>query len=239
MRTITLAGHAGFCFGVGQAVERACAELDKAQAEHQQLYSLGALIHNKEVTEGFAQRGMITVSGLEEVPAGSVVLVRAHGEPPETFLQAARKNLTLVDATCPFVSKIHQLASEAAAGNRTVVIVGDPAHPEVAGITGWAGAGCITVDSPEDVQAAEALIRDRPVTVVAQTTITGEKFRSCVGQIRAYTDDAVIFDTICQATKQRQDGALELAGRSDLMVVIGDRTSSNSRKIGGNLQKSV
>jgi 4-hydroxy-3-methylbut-2-enyl diphosphate reductase len=159
------------------------------------------------------------------------VLVRAHGEPPETFLQAARKNLTLVDATCPFVSKIHQLASEAAAGNRTVVIVGDPAHPEVAGITGWAGAGCITVDSPKDVQAAEALIRDRPVTVVAQTTITGEKFRSCVGQIRAYTDDAVIFDTICQATKQRQDGALELAGRSDLMVVIGDRTSSNSQKL--------
>jgi 4-hydroxy-3-methylbut-2-enyl diphosphate reductase len=231
MRTITLADHAGFCFGVGQAVERAASELEKAQLRGSKLYCLGSLIHNKAVTRAFGEKGMVTVRSLEEVPPGAFVLIRAHGEPPETFQEAARKDLTLIDATCPFVSKIHHLAAEAASGQRRVVIVGDPSHPEVIGITGWAGARAITVNDPGDAEAAALLLKDQPVTVVAQTTITGEKFQACVDRIRSYTEDLIVYDTICQATKQRQDAALELAGKSDMMVVIGDRTSSNSQKL--------
>ena len=231
MRTITLADHAGFCFGVGQAVDRAAEELERAQLQGTKLYCLGALIHNKAVTGAFGEKGMVTVRNLEEVPPGASVLIRAHGEPPETFQEAARKELTLIDATCPFVSKIHHLAAEAASGQRRVVIVGDPSHPEVIGITGWAGSSALTVNDPKDADAAAALLKDQPVTVVAQTTITHEKFQTCVDRIRAYTDDVIVFDTICQATKQRQTAALELAEKSDLMVVIGDRTSSNSQKL--------
>lgn len=231
MRTITLAEHAGFCFGVGQAVDRACAELDRSQQEGKKLYCLGSLIHNKAVTGEFAQKGMETVKSLEEVPSGASVLIRAHGEPPETFREAAQREITLIDATCPFVSRIHQLAAQAAARGRFVVIVGDPAHPEVAGITGWAGPDCLTVDSPADVAAAASLLKDRPLTVVAQTTITGEKYRACAEQIRAYTGDAEVCYTICRATKERQEAARALAQKSDLMVVIGDKTSSNSQKL--------
>ena len=231
MRTITLADHAGFCFGVGQAVNRAAEELEAIGRRGEKLYCLGALIHNKTVTQDFEARGMVTVKSLEEVPRGASVLIRAHGEPPETFRVAAEKDLILIDATCPFVSKIHRLADEAASEQRRVVIIGDPGHPEVKGITGWAGASAVIVNDPEDAEAAAEILRDQPLTVVAQTTITGEKFRACLERIRSYSGDAVVFDTICQATKQRQDAALELAKKSDAMIVIGDRTSSNAQKL--------
>ncbi|HPF18598.1 MAG: bifunctional 4-hydroxy-3-methylbut-2-enyl diphosphate reductase/30S ribosomal protein S1 [Eubacteriales bacterium] len=231
MRTITLADHAGFCFGVGQAVDRAAEELEKAQKQGTKLYCLGSLIHNKAVTAEFAEKGMRTVTDLDEVPEGSSLLIRAHGEPPETFVRADKKQLTLIDATCPFVSKIHRLASEAAARQRRVVIIGDPAHPEVKGITGWAGLSALTINDPADADAASDLLKSQPVTVVAQTTITGEKFSACVDRIRTYARDVVVCDTICQATKQRQDCAQKLAEKSDLMIVIGDRTSSNAQKL--------
>lgn len=231
MRTITLAEHAGFCFGVGQAVQAACVALQEAVQDGETLYCLGPLIHNKEAARDFAEKGLVTVDALDEVPDGARVLIRAHGEPPETFEEGARRSLALIDATCPFVNKIHDLAQQAAQADRWVVIIGDPAHPEVAGITGWAGPSSIVVEDAAGIEAVRSTLEGKPLTIVAQTTITAEKFSECTERLREISEDVIVCDTICQATKQRQNSARKLAEVSDAMVVVGDRSSSNSQKL--------
>lgn len=229
MRTITLSDHAGFCFGVGAAVQKANEALQHKEKEP--LYCLGELIHNKIAIEEFEQKGLVTISSLEELPDGSSVLIRAHGEPPETFEAATKKNLKLIDATCPFVTKIHKLVSNATAEGRQIVIVGDPNHPEVKSIFGWALGKAFIIYNSEDADCLATKLQAAPVSVVAQTTITKERFDACVEAVKRYAFDVVVHDTICQATKERQNAAFELGKKSDLMIVIGDKTSSNSQKL--------
>ena len=231
MRTITLAEHAGFCFGVGQAVQRARDSLAQKKEENEKLYCLGELIHNKIAIEEFAQNGLVTIQDLSEVQNGASVLIRAHGEPPQTFDLAEKKHLKLIDATCPFVAKIHKLVAHAAREGRQVVIVGDPNHPEVKSIFGWALGRALIINDPKDVDGFVDELKDLPVSIVAQTTITKERFDLCIAAVKKYASDVLVYDTICQATKERQNAAFSLAQESDLMIVIGDKTSSNSQKL--------
>jgi 4-hydroxy-3-methylbut-2-enyl diphosphate reductase len=229
--TVTVAEHAGFCFGVKRAVDAAERELKKAAEDGVTLYCLGSLIHNKTVTDTLEQKGLITIRSIDEAQPGSRVLIRAHGEPDITYAAAKAKGITVCDETCPFVWRIHEAARKAGDAGRAVFVIGDPAHPEVIGILGSTDAAVGACDDPDKVRGFEDALKDKPVTALAQTTLTREKFNACCGVLKEICSDLAIEDTICNATRQRQDAAAKLAEESDAMVVIGDKNSSNSRKL--------
>ncbi|MCQ2561572.1 MAG: bifunctional 4-hydroxy-3-methylbut-2-enyl diphosphate reductase/30S ribosomal protein S1 [Clostridia bacterium] len=229
--TITVADHAGFCFGVQRAVDTAYEELEKSAGTGEKLYCLGSLIHNKIVTSELESKGLVTIKDISEAPAGAHVLIRAHGEPDSTYAAAAAAGTRITDATCPFVDKIHKSARRAGGLGRRVFVIGDPDHPEVIGILGAAPLKVGAADSPEDCLRFKNQLLGQPITAVAQTTISREKFDSCCAVLKEICTDLEIEDTICNATKQRQDGAKKLAAESDAMVVIGDHGSSNSNKL--------
>lgn len=228
---IRIADHAGFCFGVKRAVDTAYEELEKAGKNNEKLYCLGSLIHNKIVTEELESKGLVTVKSIAEVPPGGHVLIRAHGEPDSTYAAAAAAGTSITDATCPFVDKIHKSARRAGGRGRKVFVIGDPHHPEVIGILGSAALKIGAADNPEDCLKFKDELGSSPVTAVAQTTLSREKFNKCCQVLKEVCSDLEIEDTICNATKQRQDGAKKLALESDAMIVIGDRSSSNSAKL--------
>ncbi|MDO5331358.1 MAG: 4-hydroxy-3-methylbut-2-enyl diphosphate reductase, partial [Bacillota bacterium] len=218
MAQITVAKNAGFCFGVTRAVETAYKELEIAKAKGEKLYCLGHLIHNKEVTSELMKKGLVTINNIMEVPENSKVLIRAHGEPDSTFDQAQKRGITIIDATCPFVEKIHKIAREA----EETLVIGDPNHPEVIGILGSAKKALGATTNPGEVRAKIG----PNTTIVAQTTITLETFEKCTKNA-----DCRALNTICNATSARQEAAQELSKKSDLMIVIGDKDSSNSKKL--------
>ena len=228
---ISVAEHAGFCFGVKRAVDAAEQELKRAKADGVKLYCLGSLIHNKAVTEDLAEKGLITIRSIEEADPGSRVLIRAHGEPDSTYRAAEAAGIEILDETCPFVYRIHDAARKAGEAGRLVFVIGDPDHPEVKGILGSTDRAVGACDDPERIAYYADLFRDKPVTALAQTTLTRAKFDACCDELKKICGDLQIEDTICNATKQRQDAAAKLAANSDAMVVIGDKTSSNSRKL--------
>ena len=228
---ITVAEHAGFCFGVQRAVDAAEAELKKAVRDGVQLYCLGPLIHNKAVTDSLEKKGLRTIRSIEEAEPGSRVLIRAHGEPDATYRAAQAAGITICDETCPFVYRIHEAARKAGAAGRQVFVIGDPDHPEVIGILGSTDAAVGAADDPAAVETFRPRLAGKPVTALAQTTLTRAKFDACCEVLKEICSDLVIEDTICNATKQRQDAAAKLAAESDAMVVIGDKSSSNSRKL--------
>lgn len=235
-KQITLADPSGFCFGVKRAVDTAYEELARAEREGKTLYCLGQLIHNRSVTDELESLGMRTISAPEEAEFGACVLIRAHGEPDSTYSTLKEKGVEIIDATCPFVSRIHDLAVKADAAGRLLVVVGDGDHPEVKGILGCTRHAAGVVYSEEDCEALVLSLAGRnsadvPISVVAQTTVSPERFSLCAGFLKEHFKDIEVFETICSATKERQTAAAELAGRSDAMLVIGDRNSSNSKKL--------
>lgn len=231
MKHIELAANAGFCFGVTNAVKRAEEELEKAAKEGAVLCCLGQLIHNAAVTDDLAAKGLITIHNVDEAPEGARVFIRAHGEPDSTYERAKERGLELIDATCPFVQKIHRLAKEAEEQGRAFAVAGDENHPEVIGILGSTAIPAGAAQTKEKAQELALLWKDKPVSLAAQTTLTREKFEMVTAVFQEICTDLCIHDTICRATKDRQKGAAELAQRSDCMVVIGDKNSSNSGKL--------
>ncbi len=229
MRTITLAEHAGFCFGVTKAVAAAEEELRLHAGE--ELYCIGQLIHNTAVTDELGKKGLITVSSIEEAPAGSRVFIRAHGEPDATYKTAKEKGIELVDATCPFVSRIHRLAKEAGEQGRRFIVIGDREHPEVKGILGSSPMSLGAVQSGEEAEELARRCADIPVSIAAQTTMTAKRFEDICRVFGSICHDLVIHDTICRATRERQESAEKLASECECMVVIGDPASSNSKKL--------
>ena len=228
---ITLADPTGFCFGVKRAVETAYSEIERANEDGKKLCCLGQLIHNKGVTDELERLGMETIKAPEEAEDCARVLIRAHGEPDSTYRLLREKNAEIIDATCPFVSRIHELARKSDAEGRLLVVVGDGNHPEVKGILGCTEHAAGVIYSEEDAAALAEKFSGSAITVVAQTTIPSEKFLLCTEFLKTEFSDIRIFDTICSATKERQEAARRLAERSEAMVVIGDRNSSNSRKL--------
>lgn len=225
--SITVAEHAGFCFGVGQALEKAENLLSQRGGSGVKIYTCGLLIHNRNVTDDLEKKGLTVITGPEEAEEGATVIIRAHGEPERFYEKAEERRLEIIDATCPFVKRIQRLARDAHKRGRHVVIVGDKTHPEVIGISGWAGDTATVVSSGVEADRIE----QNRLSVVAQTTITGQMFEEVVAVLKAKEKDVEVFHTICSATEERQKSCAELALRSDLMVVIGGKNSSNSKKL--------
>jgi len=226
MAEIIRAEHSGFCFGVRQAIDKTIEQIELAGPDRR-IFTCGQLIHNATVTNELAEKGVGIITEPEEAMAGDTVIVRSHGETEDFFVRAEQQGLNLVDATCPFVTKIHKLVKDAWSSGRNVIIIGDRDHPEVKGINGWCGNAAFIAGSgrdAEDFPGSEAF-------VVCQTTLNERVLTEVTEVLRNKGVAADIVNTICNATKERQMAADELSKKVDAMVVIGGRNSSNTRKL--------
>lgn len=219
---IILAEHAGFCFGVKNAIKL----LDNLIKEGEKTYTLGPIVHNRQVVELYEKQGIKAVE-LDDVKDGNLV-IRTHGVPPDVIDQARKKGLNVIDATCPFVKRVHKLARDLSEKGYFVVIIGDPNHPEVKGIKGWCGVDAAVIKNEED---AREFYTDKKVGVVVQTTQTEENVNKIVEILKEKLDIAFFYNTRCNATQQRQEAAKKVAEIVDVMLVIGGKNSSNTKKL--------
>ncbi|HQZ98090.1 MAG TPA: 4-hydroxy-3-methylbut-2-enyl diphosphate reductase [Pyrinomonadaceae bacterium] len=224
---VLLANEYGFCFGVERAVEM----VEKAIGEGQTVRALGPLIHNEQEMQRLAHEGVTTISEPVQIGRLETAVIRAHGVTPEVQKELEEKAANVVDATCPFVTRVQKLAARAAAQDRHVIVVGSPEHPEMIGVKGYAPNHAFIIRDETEVAS---LPRLRNPLVVSQTTIKVKTFFDTADAIRDRTDDTVeIINTICSATKDRQEAARALAGMVDAFYIIGGRHSSNSVKLLG------
>ncbi|HHU17727.1 MAG TPA: bifunctional 4-hydroxy-3-methylbut-2-enyl diphosphate reductase/30S ribosomal protein S1 [Clostridiales bacterium] len=224
---IKLAKNSGFCFGVKEALKKAEQTIEENKDKNVRIYTCGPLIHNKTVTDELQEKGINIIQGPEEAEEGDVIVVRSHGEPEKFYEIAEERGIQIVDATCPFVKKIHQLVNQAKKEGFNIVVIGDSTHPEVIGINGWCDNNAIIVSSVEEAKNIKA---DR-LFIVAQTTITEELFDEIIAYFQGEKKEIIVHNTICNATKVRQKSCMETAIDSDLMVIIGGSDSSNSKKL--------
>ena len=232
-REILTAANSGFCFGVKQAIEKTEEEIRrKAESSSPgRIYTWGPLIHNKTVTDGLQEKGVSILDSLENVKPEDVIIVRSHGETKEFFEKARARNCKIIDATCPFVKKIQQLAEKAHRKGKQVVIVGDRLHPEVKGINGWCDNSAITVNSVEDAEGVLENHNRNLFFLVAQTTIKKELLDAVIRVFETNNVHVEVNNTICNATALRQKSCAELAEICDAMLIIGGRESSNTGKL--------
>ena len=227
---ITLAKSAGFCFGVKRAVETVYKE---AEAKGKPIYTFGPIIHNEEVVADLEEKGVLVVNSVEELkqkPVGTVI-IRAHGVEQNIYDEIRALGFEIVDATCPFVLKIHRLVEKYSKDNYHVVIIGNEAHPEVIGIKSWSAPEATTVLSSKDEAEQFEPLEERKVCIVSQTTFNYNKFQELVEIISKKGYDIIVLNTICNATEERQTEAAEIAKEVDAMIVIGGKTSSNTQKL--------
>ena len=232
-REILTAANSGFCFGVKQAIEKTEEEIRrKAESSSPgRIYTWGPLIHNKTVTDGLKEKGVSILDSLENVKPEDVIIVRSHGETKEFFEKARARNCKIIDATCPFVKKIQQLAEKAHRKGKQVVIVGDRLHPEVKGINGWCDNSAITVNSVEDAEGVLENHNRNLFFLVAQTTIKKKLLDAVIRVFETNNVHVEVNNTICNATALRQKSCAELAEICDAMLIIGGRESSNTGKL--------
>lgn len=221
---IILARSAGFCFGVRRATQMAF----EAAAEHEDICSLGPLIHSPQVVRGLAEKGVTVVDSVDDIPPGTVI-IRSHGVTAGEMAQVQARNLTIVDATCPFVKKAQEYATRLSKEGYTVVIVGELEHPEVQGIVSYAGEAVVHVVA--DATQAAALPRMNRVGILAQTTQLYENLKEIMDVCLPKCQELRVFNTICDATSVRQNEAREIAGTVDLMFVIGGHASANTSRL--------
>lgn len=235
---IIKAEKAGFCFGVANAVDKTFEILDNKR-DDMFVFSYGELIHNDHVINKLAQKGMRVVHSVEEIftatnghPEKATVIIRAHGISPEKQREIESSGCTVIDATCPFVAKIHKLVSRQYKEGRKIIIIGDAAHPEVIGTNGWCDEDAVILSS---VSEAESFVLSSEInilySVVAQTTFSKKIFDEICEILKKSFDNVIFFDTICSATSLRQEETEKIASQTDLMIVVGDRKSSNTCKL--------
>ena len=225
---IILAKSAGFCFGVERAVNKVYEEADGGG----RIYTYGPIIHNREVVADLEARNVHVVESEEEVRAlhDATVIIRSHGVSRDTdqlIRDSARK---CIDATCPFVKRIHRTVETESAAGRKIVIIGNPVHPEVIGIMGWSSTPVTVIQTAEEARNF-SVPEGKDVCVVAQTTFNANKFQDLVDILKEKSYNVICVNTICNATHERQSEAKAIAARADIMIVIGDRSSSNSAKL--------
>ena len=229
MREVILAKSAGFCYGVERAVKLA----RQTAEEKGGCVMLGSIIHNANVVAELEQLGARTVGSVEEIQPGETVIIRSHGEKKQVIDHLEAIGAPCVNATCPNVLRIQQLVAKADEEGRIPVIIGEPHHPEVMGVASWSDKSLI-FDGPEELErwlAEDPQRRDLPITAVAQTTCIRAIWESSEKILKKECTNAKIFDTICNATHRRQSEAAELAGQVDVMVVVGDRKSANTKHL--------
>ena len=222
---------AGFCFGVKRAVDTVYEQLEKA-SESTTIYTYGPIIHNEEVVKDMKQKGIIVLQSEAELDAltEGTVIIRSHGVEKAIYDKLNAKGIKIVDATCPFVKKIHRIVELKSNEGYHVIVVGDPKHPEVEGIVGWCPGPVTVLETPEQ---AENFVKTEgeKLCIVSQTTYNYNKFQYIVEifEKKGYNDSVV--NTICNATEERQRSAKTIAADADVMIVIGGKHSSNSRKL--------
>ena len=227
--SVVLAKSAGFCYGVRRAVELA----ERTAEEGRPCVMLGSIIHNKDVIARLAEKGLTAVERPEDVPEGSAVIIRSHGEGRAVYDQLRARGVEILDATCPNVTHIHHNVAQAEEMGRQPVIVGTPDHPEVTAIAGWCSHP-VVVSGAEELEkwlVQDEKRRNLPLTFVSQTTSTRKIWDDCVKKAKKECTNAEFFDTICGATSKRQEEAHRLAQQCSLMVVIGDGKSSNTKRL--------
>ena len=226
---VELARSAGFCYGVKRAVRMA----EEAARSGKPCYMLGQIIHNDWEIRRLEALGLRLAAAPEEVPPGAAVLIRSHGEPRSVYQALEEQGVEIIDATCPNVSHIHRIVAEAEAEGRIPVIIGTPSHPEVQAIAGWCRSAVVLADGEklEKWLKNAPEMASKPLTLVSQTTATRASWNFCVEIAKKECTNLKIFDTICNATCKRQSEAQELASRSEAMIVIGGRESSNTRRL--------
>ena len=224
---VILAKTAGFCFGVKRAVDTVYKEAGKKN-----VYTYGPIIHNDEVVKDLESKGVKAISDVAQLDGidNATVIIRSHGVSKNVYESIKTKNYEVVDATCPFVLKIHRIVEQESKAGKQIVIIGNEKHPEVEGIKGWSVSPVYIVDSIEKAQNLE-LDRAKEVVVVSQTTFNYNKFQELVEIINKKSYNITIKNTICNATEERQTEARDIARKVSAMIVIGDKSSSNTRKL--------
>ena len=225
---VELAKSAGFCFGVEKAVNTV---YEEAKKNDDIVYTLGPIIHNEEVVKDMKKRGVeaVAIEDLHSLPKGTVI-IRSHGVSKEIYNYVKESGHRVVDATCPFVKKIHAIVSVQSGKGKTVVIIGNPKHPEVEGIRGWGDQNTYAVENMDEFIKLD-LKKDKEIIIVAQTTFNHKKFQEIIDKILLLGYDVRCFNTICNATQERQAEAKKIASNVDAMIVIGDKKSSNTGKL--------
>ena len=227
--SIQVAKSAGFCFGVSRAVET----VEKAAAEGRQVVTLGPIIHNRHVVSKFDDMGIKVIDTPEQAVPGMTVIIRSHGVSKAVCQVLESKGVEIIDATCPFVKRIHGIVQKAEQEGRLPIIMGTRSHPEVEGIAGWCG-DCRIFETPEELEIwskSGEIPADTPLCMVSQTTSTEISWKKSVQIAKKQFTNLKIFDTICRATEFRQGEAAELSASSEAMVVVGDAKSSNTGRL--------
>ena len=231
MGELTIAKSAGFCFGVTRAVNMVYEAIEK---ENVPIYTYGPIIHNDEVVKDMEKKGVTVINNLDELSSHEkgVMIIRSHGISKAEYDRIKNCGFEVLNATCPFVSKIHRYVEDYSSKGYDIIIGGSPKHPEVCGIKGWADEKChvTIINSPED---AENFTKNstKKLCIVSQTTFNYNKFQDIVEIIAKKGYDITVLNTICNATEVRQTEARKVAQCSDVMIVIGDRHSSNTQKL--------
>ncbi|MDY4508638.1 MAG: bifunctional 4-hydroxy-3-methylbut-2-enyl diphosphate reductase/30S ribosomal protein S1 [Candidatus Faecousia sp.] len=227
--SVRVAKSAGFCFGVSRAVEL----VEQTAQAGKKVATLGPIIHNRHVVDKFEKMGVRVIDTPEEALPGETVIIRSHGVSRGVYERLERQNVEIIDATCPFVKRIHTIVSRAEEEGRLPIIIGTPTHPEVEGIAGWC-TDCRVFAGPEDLEnwaKANEKLRDSAICIVSQTTSTESLWKLCCEIAKKQFTNLKIFDTICRATEYRQSEAAELSEVCQAMVVVGDPKSSNTGRL--------
>lgn len=227
---IETAKSAGFCFGVDRAVNTVYQLIADNKAP---IYTFGPIIHNEEVTNELEKLGVTIIHSEEELKKinSGVIVIRSHGVAQKYYSLMEKDNIEVVDATCPFVSKIHQYVKEYTKNNYSIIIIGDEVHPEVQGIYGWGNPNRTwVINTIDEIDKFSGSIQDK-YCIVTQTTYNANKFKELVEKIREKGYDIIVLNTICNATATRQAEALALSRACDAMIVIGSKASSNTQKL--------
>ncbi len=224
---ITTAKSAGFCFGVDRAVKLVYQALDAEK----HVATLGPIVHNDAVVSDLLSRGARIVEDVSALEPGETLIIRAHGVPQAVYDKLAEMDNPVIDATCPFVARIHRIVEEQSASGREILIAGDPKHPEVQGIVGHCAENCTVFRDGKELKCLIDRKYEKGLAIVAQTTYNKLLWGDCIDLLPSDDPDVLIFDTICNATAARQSDADALSRQSDLMIVAGGRHSSNTVKL--------
>ena len=226
---VIVAKSAGFCFGVEKAVESVYSEIEKNTGR---IYTFGPIIHNEEVVRDLEEKGVMVINSVEELKklSDGTVIIRSHGVPQKIYDIIEEQNLRIVDATCPFVKKIHNIVKEESKKGKKIIIIGNDNHPEVEGIKGWVVGDVIVINEEKDIAKIENF-KNSSLCIVSQTTFNYNKFKYLVEIIRKKGYEITVVNTICNATHVRQVEARKISSNVDGMIVIGGKNSSNTQKL--------